>query len=69
MQKQFFITILLIAHCLVIGNCQKLKTFSVTFKTAFKDSIKYTDDNYFRETFRILKNNLEMPLNAFKCVC
>jgi hypothetical protein len=65
MKKQFFITFLLIVHCLVIGNCQKLKTFSVTFKTAFKDSIKYSDWKGFREEFCILKDNSELPLNAY----
>ncbi len=51
MQKQFLITTLLIMTCLVIGKSQKLKTFSVTFKTAFKDSIKYTDWKEFRDEY------------------
>jgi hypothetical protein len=60
MQKQFFITILLIAHCLVIGNCQKLKTFSVTSKTAFKDTIRDTFWTEFRDTFYILEDTAKI---------
>lgn len=65
MQKQFFITILLIINCLVIGNCQKLKTFDVIFKAVFRDSIRYSSDKAFREEFCILKNNSELPIDKY----
>ncbi len=66
MQKQFLITALLIMTCLVIGKSQKLKTFSVTFKTAFKDSIRYTDWKDFKDTFYILQNGVKLPFDAYK---
>lgn len=66
MQKHVLITVLLIIHCLVIGKSQKLDTFSVTFKTAFKDSIKYTDWKEFRDTFYILKNGVKLPFDTYK---
>lgn len=66
MQKHFLIIALLITNCLVIGKSQKLDTFSVTFKTAFKDSIKYTDWKAFRDTFYILKNGVKLPFEAYR---
>lgn len=72
MQKRFLITIAAIFAFTLIGKSQKAKTFDVSFKAVFTDSIQYSGDKSFRceeglyNELCVFKDNIEVPLPFVK---